>query len=101
MAFLLWYSIFHPDKTVLIASNKSSNAMECITTIQYMYEELPAWIKPGIDDGNWNKHTCSFDNKSRIIATATSKDSGRGLAISLVYVDEYAFVPPHAATRIR
>jgi hypothetical protein len=94
-AYLLWYAIFQSDKTILIASNKSSNAMELIGKIQYAYEELPDWLKPGIDDSNWNKHTCGFDNKSRIVATATSKDSGRGLAISLIYVDEMAFVAPH------
>lgn len=94
-AFLLWYAIFHPDKTVLIASNKSSNAMELIGKIQYAYEELPHWLKPGIDDTNWNKHSCAFDNKSRIVASATSKDSGRGLSISLIYCDELAFVAPH------
>lgn len=94
-AFLLWYAIFHSDKTVLIASNKSSNAMELIGKIRYAYEELPEWLKPGIDADNWNKHTCSFDNKSRIVSTTTSKDSGRGLSISLIYCDELAFVKPH------
>lgn len=94
-AFLLWYAIFHPDKTVLIASNKSTNAMELIGKIRYAYEELPNWLKPGIDADNWNKHTCAFDNKSRIVSTTTSKDSGRGLAISLIYCDELAFVKPH------
>lgn len=94
-AFLLWYAIFNPDKTVLIASNKSTNAMELIGKIRYAYEELPNWLKPGIDADNWNKHTCSFDNKSRIVSTTTSKDSGRGLAISLIYCDELAFVKPH------
>lgn len=94
-AFLLWYAIFKPEKTVLIASNKSTNAMELIAKIQFAYEELPQWLKPGIDDANWNKHTCAFDNKSRIVSTTTSKDSGRGLAISLIYCDELAFVKNH------
>ena len=94
-AYLLWRAIFHMDETILIASNKSSNAMEIIAKIQYSYEELPSWLKPGIDESNWNKHTCAFDNKTRIVASTTSKDSGRGLAISLVYVDEFAFVPAH------
>ena len=94
-AFLLWYAIFQPERTVLIASNKSSNAMELIAKIQFAYEELPSWLKPGIDDINWNKHTCAFDNKSRIVSTTTSKDSGRGLAISLIYCDELAFVKAH------
>lgn len=94
-AFLLWYAIFKEEKTVLIASNKSTNAMEIISKIQYAYEELPEWLKPGIDENSWNKHECKFDNKSRIVATTTSKDSGRGLSISLVYCDEFAFVKPH------
>lgn len=94
-AFLLWTAIFKPDQMILVASNKSANAMEIISKIQYAYEELPAFLKPGIDDNSWNKHECKFDNKSRIVATTTSKDSGRGFAISLLYVDEFAFVKPH------
>lgn len=94
-AFLLWFAIFHSDKTILVVSNKASNAKEMIGKIQYAYEELPEWLKPGIDDASWNKHECAFDNKSRILAQATSTDSGRGLAISLLYCDEFAFVRPH------
>ncbi len=94
-AYLLWFAIFHGDKTILVVSNKGSNAKEMIGKIQYAYEELPEWLKPGIDDSSWNKHECAFDNKSRIIAQATSSDSGRGLAISLLYCDEFAFVKPH------
>lgn len=94
-AFLLWSAIFKPEQTILVASNKSKNAMEIIGKIQYAYEELPDWLKPGIDENSWNKHECSFDNKSRIISTTTSADSGRGMAISLLYVDEFAFVKPH------
>jgi hypothetical protein len=94
-AFLLWFAIFHTEKTVLVVSNKGDNAKEIIGKIQYAYEELPSWLKPGIQDDNWNKHTCAFDNKSRIIATTTSKDSGRGLPISLLYCDEMAHVKEH------
>ena len=66
-----------------------------IKKIQDAYEELPFWLKPGIQDDNWNKHTAAFDNKSRIIARSTTETAGRGLAISLLYCDELAFVKPH------
>ena len=92
-AYLLWYAIFHEEVTILIASNKSSSAMELIAKIQDVYEYLPHWLKPGINEDSWNKHECKFDNKSRIVSSTTSKDSGRGLAISLLYCDEFAFVP--------
>lgn len=91
-AYLLWYACFHRDKTVLIASNKNSNAMEMIHRIRLGYENLPMWLKPGIKDDGWNKHSVGFDNGTRIISEATSENSGRGLSISLLYLDEFAHV---------
>jgi hypothetical protein len=94
-AYLLWYSIFQKSKTVLIASRSSGHAMEIIERIQNAYEELPNWLKPGIDPNTWNKHNCKFENKSQIIAQATSENTGRGFSVSLLYCDEFAFVPYH------
>lgn len=93
-AYLLWYAMFNFDKTVLIAANKNANAMEMILRIRFAYENLPFWIKPGVKDDGWNKHEIGFDNDSRIVSTATSEDSGRGMAISLLFLDEFAFVKP-------
>jgi len=93
-AYLLWYAMFNFDKTILIASNKNANAMEMILRIRFAYENLPMWIKPGVKDDGWNKHEIGFDNESRIVSTATSEDSGRGMAISLLFLDEFAFVKP-------
>jgi hypothetical protein len=91
-AFLLWYAMFNSEKTVLIASNKNENAMEMIYRIKFMYEHVPHWLKPGVNDDGYNKHAIGFDNGSRIISTATSENSGRGMAISLLFLDEFAFV---------
>jgi len=93
-AYLLWVAMFQFDKTLLIASNKNSNAMEMIYRIRYAYENLPLWLKPGVLEDGWNKHNVGFDNGSRIISTATSDDSGRGGSFSLVFLDEFAFVAP-------
>ncbi len=94
-AFLLWYSIFNFDKTVLIASRANDHAMEMIERIRFAYEHLPFWIKPGVRDDGWNKHNLGFDNGSRIMSTATSENAGRGYSISLLYLDEFAFVAPN------
>jgi hypothetical protein len=91
-AYLLWYGMFEFNKTILVASNKNSNAMEMVKRIRYAYENLPWWIKPGVKDDMYSKHEIGFDNESRIISTATSETSGRGFAISLLYLDEFAFV---------
>lgn len=94
-AFLTWYVLFQKDKTVLVAANKLANAREIINRITGIYEELPDWLKPGIDEGEFNKTTLSFENGSKIMAQATSPNTGRGFSISLLYLDELAFVLPH------
>ncbi len=81
-AYLLWFASFKPEKTILIASNKNDNAIEMINRVQFIYERLPHWLKPGVTGDGWNKHSVGFDNGSRIISQATTENTGRGLAIS-------------------
>lgn len=88
--YFFWFAIFHRDKLVLVASNKYSNALEIISRIQYAYEELPAWLKPGVN--SYNKTSIEFDNDSRMISQATTANTGRGLACSKIFIDEIAFV---------
>ena len=86
-AYLLWFTMFFPDKTVLICANKLSQALEIMDRIKYGYENLDKhqWLRPGIVE--YNKGTVSFDNGSSIIARATTKDAGRGLSISCLRFD--------------
>jgi len=90
--YLLWYAMFHFEKTILIASNKNENAMEMIYRMKFVYERLPHWLKPGLEADGYNKHSLGFDNGSRVHSTATSENSGRGMSISLLFLDEFAFV---------
>jgi hypothetical protein len=45
----------------------------------------------------YNKGSLDFDNGSRIISATTTENTGRGLSISLLYLDEFAFVRPTIA----
>ena len=95
--FLLWKAMFEPDTTILIAANKFNSALEIMDRIRFAYENLEQynWLRCGVVE--YNKGTISFDNGSKIISRATSKDAGRGLSISLLYLDEFAFVQPNKA----
>lgn len=93
--YLLWFATFTPDVTVLIAANKFKAANEIMQRIKYAYEELPNYIRPGVVE--YNVQSIRFDNGSRILATTTTPDSGRGLSVSLLYLDEFAFVKPRIA----
>ena len=63
--------------------------------IRYAYEMCPDYIRCGVV--SYNKGSIEFDNGSRIIAQATTENTGRGLSISLLYADEFAFVRPTIA----
>lgn len=90
-AYILWYATFNSDKSVLVASNKNNNAIEIMARIKYAYEELPDWLKAGCN--YYTKHSMEFDNGSRVWSEATTETTGRGKAISLLMLDELAFVP--------
>lgn len=94
-AFLLWKAMFTPDATILVAAHKLSGASEIMQRVRYAYEELPDFIRAGVTE--YNKGSISFDNGSRIISQATTETTGRGLALTLIYLDEFAFVEPRLA----
>lgn len=93
--YLLWYAMFNPDSTILIAAHKFAGALEIMQKIRYAYELCPDFIRAGVT--SYNKSSIEFDNGSRILSQATTGTTGRGLGITLLYVDEFAFVPPNIA----
>lgn len=93
--YLLWYAMFVPDQTILIAAHKYSGAQEIMQRIRFAYETLPNYLRAGVVA--YNKGSLEFDNGSRIVAQATTENTGRGLSISLAYLDEFAFVRPTIA----
>ena len=93
--YLLWYAMFHPDQTILVAAHKYTGAQEIMQRIRYGYELCPDFIRSGVV--NYNKGSMEFDNGSRIVSATTTGNTGRGMSISLLYCDEFAFVQPNIA----
>ena len=89
-AYLLWFALFHSEKTVAILANKGATAREMLSRVTLMLENIPFFLQPGTKA--LNKGSLEFSNNSRIIAAATSGSSIRGLSVSLLYLDEFAFV---------
>jgi hypothetical protein len=90
VAYLLWYALFHTEKTVAVMANKGATAREMLGRISLMLENLPFFLQPGCKA--LNKGSIEFSNNSRIVAAATSGSSIRGMSVSLLYLDEFAFV---------
>lgn len=93
--YLLWYAMFIPDSTILIAAHKYTGAQEIMQRIRYAYELCPDYIRAGAT--NYNKGSIDFENGSRIVSATTTETTGRGMSISLLYSDEFAFVRPGIA----
>ncbi len=89
-AFILWYIIFHPDKTVALLANKGDTAREILGRIQLAYQHLPKWLQQGVVE--WNKGSFVLENNSRVLAAATSASAIRGYTINLLFIDEAAHI---------
>ena len=90
VGYILWYAVFHPEKTIAILANKGATAREMLSRITLMLENLPFYLQPGCKA--LNKGSIEFSNNSKIVAAATSGSSIRGLSINLLFLDEFAFV---------
>jgi len=93
--YLAWYAMFKPDQTILIAAHKYTGAQEIMSRVRYVYEMCPDYIRAGVT--SYNKGSIEFENGSRIVSQTTTGNTGRGMAISLLYCDEFAFVAPNIA----
>lgn len=94
--YLLWYAMFVSDSTILVAAHKYTGSQEIMQRIRYAYESVPDHIRAGAV--SYNKGSIDFDNGSRIVSATTTENTGRGMSISLLYCDEFAFVRPNIAS---
>jgi hypothetical protein len=82
--------LFHEDKNILCIATKQETAKNMVTKVKFMFDNLPSWLKIGADENN--KLTLRLTNGSQIKATSASSDAGRSEAVSLLIVDEAAFI---------
>jgi len=97
-AYILYYAMFNSERTVLIVAQFEKQALEIMYRIKTLYENIDTehyFLKAGVV--SYNKGSIEFDNGSRILSRATSPHASRGLSISLLYMDEFAFVPRNIA----
>ena len=89
-AYSLWMMLFQNDKNILVIATTKDTAKNLITKVRVMYEALPAWLKTAIVETN--KLSLVFKNGSQIKAIASNESAGRSEALSLLILDEAAFI---------
>jgi len=89
-AYSLWLMTFRNDKNILVLATKQDTAKNLVTKIRVMHSNLPNWLKQKcIED---NKLSLRYSNGSQVKAVSSSEDSGRSEALSLLVLDEAAFI---------
>ena len=84
--------LFHKDKTVLCIATKQSTAVNMVDKVQFMYQQLPAWLRGKEKPDSNNKLSLKLSNGSQIVASSAASDAGRSYAVSLLLIDEAAFI---------
>ena len=89
-AYSLWLMLFHRDKNVLAIATKQETAKNIVTKIRFAYQALPQWLRiKTVED---NRLSLRLANGSQVKAVAASPDAGRSEAVSLLILDEAAFI---------
>jgi hypothetical protein len=90
-AYSVWLALFHKDKNILIIATKLGVAQNFIKKSKTIIANLPEWmvLSPIVTN---NRQLLELANGSSIKAIPTSDDAGRSEALSLLIVDEAAFV---------
>jgi hypothetical protein len=91
-SYVAWLIMFHRDKSVVVMATKADTAKNIIKKVKTALDKLPPWLvlaEPVTD----NKLSIELSNGSFVKAIAKSQDAGRSEALSLLIIDEAAFVP--------
>ena len=88
--FILWNMLFKSDFNVLVIATTQEVAKNLVTKIRVMHENLPTWMKGTTDEDN--KLSLRLRNGSQVKAVSSTGTAGRSEALSLLVIDEAAFI---------
>jgi len=87
-AYCLWYIIFHEHKNVMVVSIGDRESRAFLERLVNMYDDLPGWMRPR--EESRNKHELRLSTGSKVKSQPAG--AGRGESVSLLVVDEAAFI---------
>ena len=90
-AYATWLALFRKDKSILVIATKLAVAQNFIKKVKTALSGVPKWLWI-TDIVSKNTQGLEFSNGSVIKAVPTSEDAGRSEALSLLIVDEAAFI---------
>ena len=89
--YVAWRLMFRYDEKILIIANDGTGAMRFLATVKQFIEYTPDWLKPDAVEQN-NTKKIAFSNNSYAEAKASSPNAGRGDSLTMLVLDETAFI---------
>ena len=89
-AFALWMMLFEQDKNILVLATTQATAKNMVTKVRFAYDNLPSWMQLPVLEHN--RLSLRLKNGSQIKAVSAATDSARSEAVSLLVIDEAAFI---------
>lgn len=91
--FVVWTLLFKIDQRILIVANDGAAAVRFLSTVKQFMDYLPKFFyDPSKDDDKNNEKFLSLKNGNWVKAVASSKQAGRGEALTMLILDEVAFI---------
>lgn len=90
-AFIVWKLIFGIDERILIVADNHAGAVRFLNHVKIFLENIPKYLQPDerlVD----NTKEIKFSNGCWVKAVASSKHAGRGETLTMLVLDETAFI---------
>lgn len=89
--YVAWRLMFRYDEKILIIANDGAGAVRFLDTVKQFIEYVPDWMKPDAIETE-NQKKIMFSNNSYAEAKASSPNAGRGDSLTMLILDETAFI---------
>lgn len=89
-AYIAWMVTFFKEREVYIIATKMETATNMVTKVKVVIEYLPDWMRSDLSINN--RQSIEMNNGSKVKASASTPDAARSEALSLLVIDEAAFV---------
>lgn len=89
--YVAWKLMFRYDEKILIIANEGAGARRFLATVKQFIENTPKWLQPDAIITN-NQTKLEFSNNSWVEAKASSPNAGRGESLTMLILDETAFI---------
>lgn len=89
--YAAWKLIFGEDERILVVANDAKGAIRFVESVKIFLDNCPDWMLPEqrlVD----NQRELKFSNGCQIKAVSSSPQAGRGESLTLLILDEVAFI---------